>query len=642
MTDKNKPNEKVSFLRAASEKLCTIADIIAKTINYVPSKGLQLLCSDTEAEKTLNVLSEQISVANELIHETQKRLPHRIVNRSLMFLYFLSNLLGAGQQFIELAKAEGDAERIEGYIYDTWEALCHNDGSLRPYAGKLSNAANVIQNGSRSKKRKTQKEKGEMLLSCLSSLALRLYFMATDIDSFELPQGNRKDYAAMVAWLRLKHEIYEVRDALSYAKENTSHPSIEEAEVLLELVYKYMGFDLDQFHIIEIPDVRDEIVDSVTMYFSIANECCFELDKVVVRLQLLEQATRDRLRKVGSIITDQSIKPVKGPGEECETRVTEAYTLPAKPVEMEQLKVIQRQFEQWTSNYPVLSHLLILYPASNKRPDEEIIESFHHNLCRMWYDLPGERYESGKRMVHFLFKAKQQPWDVQKGTEIFYTLADRAVRIIRKTGCGNSMKNVSGWLLLLHILGQPKRDDDFTCSLDLKPVKYIQSDDGFVTVQNACHLVYERGGQISGLDDVFLESAVVCTHLLEKDLRGNEKICALVPDISVVERFYGQVKPESSAGDVEKPAVTEHKIEPVKETKKNSWKPPKGYIGSKTIVNDYDIPRSTLEGWQQQDNVPVGELEGKVKKDPQTQECYFPKKWFNKRLKNYRPRNHKT
>jgi len=97
----------------------------------------------------------------------------------------------------------------------------------------------------------------------------------------------------------------------------------------------------------------------------------------------------------------------------------------------------------------------------------------------------------------------------------------------------------------------------------------------------------------------------------------------------------GKIRTKSSPDES---AVAKQKIEPGNK----SWKSPKGYIGSKTIVNDYDIPRSTLEGWQQQDNVPVGELEGKIKKDPQTQECYFPKKWFNKRLKNYRPRNHKT
>lgn len=87
---------------------------------------------------------------------------------------------------------------------------------------------------------------------------------------------------------------------------------------------------------------------------------------------------------------------------------------------------------------------------------------------------------------------------------------------------------------------------------------------------------------------------------------------------------------------------TEQVIKLVKEPKKNVWKPPKGYIGSKEIVNDRKVPRSTLEGWQNQDDVAGGELEGKVKKDDQTQERYFPKKWFNNRFKNYRPRDRET
>lgn len=64
---------------------------------------------------------------------------------------------------------------------------------------------------------------------------------------------------------------------------------------------------------------------------------------------------------------------------------------------------------------------------------------------------------------------------------------------------------------------------------------------------------------------------------------------------------------------------------------KKGWQHPSGYIGSKTIVQDYKIPRPTLQGWQNQDNP-------KTKKDPQSQEVYYPENWFKKRLKNYSPR----
>jgi len=90
-----------------------------------------------------------------------------------------------------------------------------------------------------------------------------------------------------------------------------------------------------------------------------------------------------------------------------------------------------------------------------------------------------------------------------------------------------------------------------------------------------------------------------------------------------------------------KPAEIKHKAAPAKERKKKGWKPPRGYIGSKEIQHDHNVPRSTLEGWQNQDSVPGGDLEGRVKKDPRTQEVYYPKKWFEKRFKNYKPRARK-
>jgi hypothetical protein len=69
--------------------------------------------------------------------------------------------------------------------------------------------------------------------------------------------------------------------------------------------------------------------------------------------------------------------------------------------------------------------------------------------------------------------------------------------------------------------------------------------------------------------------------------------------------------------------------------KLSQWKPPKGYIGSKTIVNNYKIPRSTLQGWAERDSAIV-------KKDPQTKENYYQIKWLDKHRKNYRPRQNTT
>ena len=76
----------------------------------------------------------------------------------------------------------------------------------------------------------------------------------------------------------------------------------------------------------------------------------------------------------------------------------------------------------------------------------------------------------------------------------------------------------------------------------------------------------------------------------------------------------------------------EQKTNKIETEKVAQWKPPKGYIGSKTIVADYGIPRTTLQGWAEID-------EAKVKKDKQTRENYYQKTWLDKRYKNYTPRS---
>lgn len=60
------------------------------------------------------------------------------------------------------------------------------------------------------------------------------------------------------------------------------------------------------------------------------------------------------------------------------------------------------------------------------------------------------------------------------------------------------------------------------------------------------------------------------------------------------------------------------------QVKPSEWKPKKGYIGSKEIVLDYKVPRSTLQGWQKKDNPPTD-------RDPKTQEIWYEPNWFKKR-----------
>lgn len=91
--------------------------------------------------------------------------------------------------------------------------------------------------------------------------------------------------------------------------------------------------------------------------------------------------------------------------------------------------------------------------------------------------------------------------------------------------------------------------------------------------------------------------------------------------------IWNQLENEKSKADL----ANKQKTTPVKEVGKRRWKPPNNYIGSKEIDNKYSVPRTTLQGWQERDKL-------KVKKDPQTQENYYPRKWFEKHLKDYKPR----
>ena len=62
-----------------------------------------------------------------------------------------------------------------------------------------------------------------------------------------------------------------------------------------------------------------------------------------------------------------------------------------------------------------------------------------------------------------------------------------------------------------------------------------------------------------------------------------------------------------------------------------TWKPLPEYVGSITIVADYNIPRTTLQGWEKRDKP-------NTCKDPRTKEKYYPKAWVEKRRKTYKRR----
>ncbi len=71
------------------------------------------------------------------------------------------------------------------------------------------------------------------------------------------------------------------------------------------------------------------------------------------------------------------------------------------------------------------------------------------------------------------------------------------------------------------------------------------------------------------------------------------------------------------------------------EKRKKKYVRPRNLIGSKEIVNGHKVPRTTLQAWQEKDSITP-------KKDPQTQENLYLRKWFDKKIQTYKPRNKKN
>ena len=97
---------------------------------------------------------------------------------------------------------------------------------------------------------------------------------------------------------------------------------------------------------------------------------------------------------------------------------------------------------------------------------------------------------------------------------------------------------------------------------------------------------------------------------------------AIYHELKVAEQFFVDQRSyicEACKGSVQ---ICEKILEHF--SKSSEWKPPPNFIGSNTIVNNYKVPRSTLQGWQQQDK-PV------TKKDPVSQEVHYPKSWFKRK-----------
>jgi len=67
-----------------------------------------------------------------------------------------------------------------------------------------------------------------------------------------------------------------------------------------------------------------------------------------------------------------------------------------------------------------------------------------------------------------------------------------------------------------------------------------------------------------------------------------------------------------------------------------SWKPPDGYLNAKEIEDTHGVPRTTLQAWQQKDDVENGPLKGKLIKTPgRAHTLYYPEDWVIERIKTW-------
>jgi len=132
-------------------------------------------------------------------------------------------------------------------------------------------------------------------------------------------------------------------------------------------------------------------------------------------------------------------------------------------------------------------------------------------------------------------------------------------------------------------------------------------------------------------------------YLMSHDPRVNRilsDVLAITHLVSFCEHVADEIEAQQAVPD--EPSATEEDSDdepPGKPQAKSdtlSWKPPAGYLNAKEIKDKYGVPRSTLQAWQQQDDVPKGPLDKKLKKAPgRAHTLYYPEKWVIKRHKTW-------
>lgn len=216
-----------------------------------------------------------------------KKSGDRLIERISRALRLLRWVLKASKMFVELAKDEGDTDAIAGYVYDSYLPLMYPEMTLQLAVDELEDAIRKPRNGSKGAKQKHGKDDSRS--SRLLHLSHSLSYLSERISDYESPKGSRGDFQAIVLLLTFEYDLWETQYVFRDARDMISHPLMEDAGVLLGVMYQYMPntYEMVAYYIPN--DGRgDWIVDSASRVFAKLNERRFEIEDLASRLLLID------------------------------------------------------------------------------------------------------------------------------------------------------------------------------------------------------------------------------------------------------------------------------------------------------------------------------------------------------------------
>jgi len=330
----------------------------------------------------------------------------------------------------------------------------------------------------------------------------------------------------------------------------------------------------------------------------------------------------------------------------------------------DELSILQKQFEGAANQFPEMVYYTAMLSFEDYKTHgdlkrnvrfhgaENVSEVMKKHIDPWQVDLLGKEihaWDNGRYVspvvrdgpsnhYHWLVRPIGQSWDTLPAMQRIHTLTRQASIILKRlygtiggvSRASHRQSNyLSHWFMSMRdILICEKHEYSFI----QEELEYLNKALHIALkthdIELLQKLLSERPPTFDGISDVFLKSAFVCTILIdrlrEKDINK--------PNVT---EDGGNVNEEPTPPKEFVTLEAEPEYTPVK--KPTPWKPPKGYIGSKTIVNSYNVPRSTLQGWRQRDET-SGKLKKPIKTDPQTNENYYWQTWFKKHFENYKPR----